>query len=136
MVTHLETMAEQVTSLLLSGESLRMRYVINELYQNNKYVYTQVSDQTIFSSSAAGVIKVHQIREDGSLACLFVSDEVKTTEGKILTPRHVRCMAKISEGLLFGDDSRNLKLLDWKKGWWRPRIYYQVMCLQCILSYQ
>ncbi|RUS72625.1 hypothetical protein EGW08_019623, partial [Elysia chlorotica] len=74
------------------------------------------SDEMIYSSSATGLIKVHQVREGGGLACLFESDEVKTMEGKMLTPRHIRCMAKVPSGVLFGDDSRNLKLLDWKKG--------------------
>ncbi|GFN74285.1 pre-mRNA-splicing factor prp46-like isoform x1 [Plakobranchus ocellatus] len=75
-----------------------------------------VSDQMIYCGSANGILKVYQRREDGHLACLFVSDEVKAGEIYSLTPRHIRCMAKIEEGLLFGDDSRNLKLLDWRKG--------------------
>ncbi|KAK3743314.1 hypothetical protein RRG08_007552 [Elysia crispata] len=75
-----------------------------------------VSNEMIYSSSATGLIKVHQVREDGGMACLFESDEVKTVEGKTLTPRHIRCMTKIPSGILFGDDSKNLKLLDWKKG--------------------
>lgn len=77
----------------------------------------KVSGDMIYSSSTSGIIKVHQLREDGSLACLFVSEDIKTSDGRILRSRHVRCMDEIpGKGLLFGDDSRNLKLLDWRNG--------------------
>ena len=70
----------------------------------------------MYSSSAAGVIKVHQMTTANSLVCLFESENLKTTSGRSVNVRHIRCLECGPSGLLYGDDSRNIKIVDWKKG--------------------
>jgi len=70
----------------------------------------------VASGARDGVVKVHRIEEDGKrLACLFVSEEVKSNPGVSVNPRPVSCIQISESGALFiGDHGCNLKLLDWQ----------------------
>jgi len=70
----------------------------------------------VASGARDGVVKVHRVEEDGKrLACLFVSEEVKSNPGVSVNPRPVSCIQISESGALFiGDHGCNLKLLDWR----------------------
>jgi len=70
----------------------------------------------VASGARDGVVKVHRVEEDGKrLACLFVSEEVRSNPGVSVNPRPVSCIQISESGALFiGDHGCNLKLLDWR----------------------
>jgi len=70
----------------------------------------------VASGARDGVVKVHRIEENGKrLACLYVSEEVRSNPGVSINPRSVSCIQISESGALFiGDHGCNLKLLDWR----------------------
>ena len=47
----------------------------------------------VASGARDGVVKVHRVEEDGKrLACLFVSEEVRSNPGVSVNPRPVSCI--------------------------------------------
>ncbi|XP_012942607.1 WD repeat-containing protein 5B [Aplysia californica] len=76
----------------------------------------KVVEKTVFSSSADGVLKVHHVADDRKLSCVFESENLKSASGRQMNVRHVRCLEYGPKGLFYGDDSRNIKIVDWRKG--------------------
>ncbi|KAK3587313.1 hypothetical protein CHS0354_011297 [Potamilus streckersoni] len=70
---------------------------------------------TVATSTSSGEIKVHEIR-DRSLICLFASENLQNTSGRLLTPRYIRSLAATKDYIFYGDDGINIKVLNWKKG--------------------
>lgn len=67
------------------------------------------------TASEDGVVKVHEIREQ-SLSCVFVSENVKKTDGSQISLRAIRDIEVQDSKVFYGDDRENLKVLDWKTG--------------------
>ncbi|CAG5136765.1 unnamed protein product, partial [Candidula unifasciata] len=76
----------------------------------------KVSDNTVYSCDSDGIIKIHQLADRDQLTCIFVSENLKTPAGDPVITRSIRSLDVCSDLLLFGDDARNIKILDWKKG--------------------
>ena len=76
---------------------------------------SQVSGDQVISASATGVIKVHILSEPKELSCVFESENLKYSSGHIVNLRPVRCLEASPCGILYGDDARNVKIVDWKK---------------------
>lgn len=97
----------------------------------------QVSGNTVYSSASDGIIKVHQLAEGDQLMCVFVSENLKTSAGEPVITRSIRCLDICADLLLFGDDARNIKILDWKKGLLQYCVCMYVhmisLCFQVIL---
>ncbi|CAL1541025.1 unnamed protein product [Lymnaea stagnalis] len=75
-----------------------------------------VQDDVVYSCSADGLIQVHMIQDGILLTCVFVSEFLKTEAGRPVNFRHVRCLEVGANSILYGDDSSNIKVLDWKRG--------------------
>lgn len=75
----------------------------------------QHDDQRIYTASADGEIKVHEIREQ-SLNCVYVSENVRSPTGSSVSLRGVKSLVVKDDRLFCGDDGVNIKVLDWRKG--------------------
>ena len=71
--------------------------------------------QRIYTASADGEIKIHEIR-DQSLNCVYVSENVRSLTGQAVSLRGVKSLVVKGDNLFCGDDGVNIKILDWKKG--------------------
>ena len=69
----------------------------------------------IFTSSADGLINVYEIR-DHSLCTVFVSENIKMSNGMQPACRPVLCLQPTNDAIFYGDDGLNIKVLDWKTG--------------------
>ena len=70
----------------------------------------------MYSASADGMVKVHQLREDKTLHVIYASENIKASNGIDLTVRHIRCLAAANQMIYYGDDGVNIKALNWKTG--------------------
>ena len=80
-------------------------------------VLTQVQKNTVISAGSDGLVMVHEIRA-GSLVRVFVSEDIKLSSGSgVVQRRAIRSLTVSGHTVVYGDDAPNIKLLDWKKGW-------------------
>ena len=75
----------------------------------------QHDGKRIYTASADGEIKIHEIREH-SLNCVYVSENVRSLTGHTVSLRGIKALVVKGDQLFCGDDGVNIKILDWKKG--------------------
>jgi hypothetical protein len=74
----------------------------------------QVDGVCVITTSASGLIRVYELRNDESLHLIFESENVRLPSGTSFTFRPIHCATVSNHHIYYGDDGMNIKVLDWK----------------------